>query len=295
MAALDGQPFPPNSLEGIEACLRANAQFIEVDINALAESDYLLVHDDGLEQETSGRGKVAACSLREAHGLKIRHGGKITPFNVPLLSEVVDLFQKYPGTTRLQLDFKNLVPFASDEPLNRLVGLIEPLEERVLVSTGADWQLRKLRRTAPGLLLGFDIMLYIGWEPAGATRDPREFPKQRGAYGYFDDHILATQAAMKTADYLRDRCESLVRQVPDVAVFYLDHRLIAQSLADGFSWAEALHEEGIRLDAWTMDATNPDAMRNALPLRDAGVDLFTSNTPRAWAKLLEENQERPSK
>ncbi|HVO43028.1 MAG TPA: hypothetical protein VMT34_10410 [Aggregatilineales bacterium] len=41
-----------------------------------------------------------------------------------------------------------MIPFPSDEPLHRLVDLIAPLGRRVQVSTGADWQLRKLRTMA---------------------------------------------------------------------------------------------------------------------------------------------------
>ena len=41
---------------------------------------------------------------------------------------------------------------------------------------------------------------------------------------------------------------------------------------------------GILLDAWTMDITDPAAVRNVPPLLAAGVDLFTTNTPGALAE-----------
>ena len=286
MAALDDQPYLPNSLEAIQANLKSGAEFIEVDINALANGDYLLVHEAQLEAETSGQGAVIDCTPEKARILSIKHRGASSQQRVPLLSEVVNLFLSYPGRSRLQLDFKSLIPFTTDEPLQRLIRLIEPLSDRVLVSTGADWQLRKIRKMAPWLMLGFDIMLYIGWKPADSPQDPRELPRQLGAYGYYDDHILASQAIWTKAEYLRDRCESLVSLVPDVSVFYLEHNLIAHSLEDGFNWAEELHERGIKLDAWTMDITKPEAVQNAPRLLKAGVDLFTSNTPGALSKLL---------
>jgi glycerophosphoryl diester phosphodiesterase len=186
----------------------------------------------------------------------------------------------------LQLDYKNVIPFADPEPLQRLVDLIQPLGDRVIVTSGADWQLRKLRKLAPWLMLGFDVMGYIGWKPPEESRDPRELPKALGAYGYYDDHILASKRYVPTADYLRDRCESLASLVPDVSAFYLEYPLIAQSLKDGFNWAEALHEHGIKLDAWTMDVTNLVAVQDLPPLLAAGVDLFTTNTPLALAQLL---------
>ncbi len=286
MAALDNQAAPPNSLQAIQACLDAGAAFIEIDVTALAHSDYLLVHDDLLEAETNGHGAVAACAPDNARALFIKQKNVVTNYPVALLSDVVALFQARGGASRLQLDFKNVIPLPGDEPLYRLVELIQPLGERVLVSSGADWQLRKIRRLAPWLRLGFDAMYYIDWEPADKVRDPRAFPKQRGAYGYYDDHMLATRRLWKTADYLRDRCESLIGLVPDVSVFYIEHTLLAQSLRDGFNWANTLHAQNIKLDAWTMDVTNATAVENAVLLRDAGCDLFTTNTPRALGQIL---------
>lgn len=286
MAALDNQNVPQNSLEAITTCLDEGAAVIEIDITALARDDYLLVHDPVLESETSGRGRVGECTPEQTRALTIQVRGRATPYHVPLLGEVVDLLVKRGRATRMQLDFKNVYPFADDEPLHRLLRLIEPLGEQVIVSSGADWQLRKMRRMAPWLRLGFDVMGYIDWEMPGSKRNPDEYPRTLGAYGYYDDHPLASGRRWSTADYLRDRCESLMGAVPDVSTFYIRHTLLAQSLADGFNWAEALHERGITLDAWTMDAHNPVAAANIPLLRDAGVDLFTTNTPTAVAEML---------
>ncbi len=294
MAALDHQPAPPNSIEAVQACLECSAaSFIEVDVTALADTDYLLVHDPDLSSETNGRGRVVECSAESARSLMIVHEGVQTAYHPALLSDVVKLFLKTGGAARLQLDFKDVFPSPEDEPLHRLVRLIEPLGERVIVSSAADWQLRKLRKIAPWLMLGFDIMGYIAWQPAGEARDPRDLPKNLGAYGYYDDHVLASAVYMPTAEYLQDRCESLVGLVPDVSAFYLEYHLIAQSLKDGFNWAEALHAYAIKLDAWTMDITDPAAVRSARQLLAAGVDLFTTNTPRALGELLGLAQERP--
>jgi glycerophosphoryl diester phosphodiesterase len=286
MAALDGSPHPPNSLEAIHACLDAGAAVIEIDATALAEGDYLLVHDPLLEAETTGAGEVGACTPAQSRDLRFVVNDIPTNTRVPQLSEVVAALMAHPHPARLQIDFKNMIPFADDEPLRRLIALIEPLGERVIVSSGADWQLRKLRRLAPCLDLGFDVQFYIDWQPAGEPRDPREYPKTLGAYGYYDDHPLASQRFWPTADYLRDRCGALIGLVPRASTFYISHTLIAQSLDDGFNWAEMLHEFGIQLDAWTMDAGNAAAERNASRLLHAGVDLFTTNTPHTMSKML---------
>ncbi len=281
MAAMDGLLYPQNSLEAIRQCLDAKASFIEVDITALANSDYLLVHELDLESETTGQGRVADCPVDQARRLRI----KGTDYGVALLSDVVSLMREYTGT-RLQLDFKNTRPFLKDEPLHRLVQLIEPLGERVIVSTNADWQLRKLRQIAPWLDLGFDVHFYIDWRDSGDSIDPRVPPYRLGAYGYWDDHPLATTRLTSPAEYLADRCASMVGLVPRLSTFYVEHKLLAQSLDDGFNWAEALHEYGIKLDVWTLDVGNPRAETNARRLLAAGIDQFTTNTPKAMSILL---------
>ena len=284
MAALDGQEPPPNSLEAIRACLEANAAYIEIDVTALAESDYLLVHDPILESETTGSGEVGKTTPAQAKDFFFKKGARATSYRVPLLSDVVALFQQYETPTRLQIDFKNMLPFDNDEPLQRLLISIEPLGKRVIVSTCADWQLRKLRRLAPWLDLGFDIGFYLDFRESSGN--PLDFPHQKGAYGYLDDHPIASIKFWPTADYLVDRCGMYVGLVPGVSTFYISYKLLIQSLDDGFNWAEALHAAGIKLDAWTMDVGRPDAERSLPRLIEAGIDFITTNTPQAMAELI---------
>ena len=288
MGALDGQATAPNSLEAIRACLEAHAPFVEIDVTALADSDYLLVHDPTLETETTGTGEVGKTTKVQAQTLYFAKNGVATHYRVPLLSEVVALFQQYDQQsdtpTRLQIDFKNMIPLKNDEPLQRLLTIIEPLQKRVLVSTGADWQLRKLRRFAPWLDLGFDIGFYLDFR--APSTHPLIFPHQQGAYGYLDDHPIATTKFWSTADYLADRCGAFIGLVPNISVFYISYKLLIQSLDDGFNWADALHAAGIKLDAWTLDVGNPLAESSIPRLVESGVDLLTTNTPQALTALL---------
>ncbi|MBC7813406.1 MAG: hypothetical protein H7175_19760 [Burkholderiales bacterium] len=284
MGALDsGQRFPQNSFETVRASLEHGAAFVEVDITALSQDDYLLVHDPVLESETDGTGKVAETSPQDADALRY----KGTSVRVPVLSEIVALFADYPDA-RLQLDFKNTTPLESDEPLQRLVQLVEPLGRRVIISSEADWQLRRLQKLSPALDLGFDIHFYMDWHDTSYTRKPDDVPQKLGAYGYYDDHPLASRRIWSIVEYLADRCQSMLGLVPDASTFYINHRFLVQSLDEGFNWAAALHEAGIRCDAWTMDigVGNPAAEANAKRLLEAGVDQFTTNTPVALREFL---------
>jgi glycerophosphoryl diester phosphodiesterase len=286
MAALDGT-LVPNSREAVRACLAAGASIVEIDVTALAEADYLLVHDPRLESETTGAGPVGACAVAEASRLRFVHRGVATEVRVPLLSQVVRLFLDTPGKTRLHVDYKNVRPFATDEPLRRLVELLAPLGSRVIVSSKADWQLRRLRDLAPWLDLGLDVHVHLDQRNPARPETQRRYPPYRlGAYGYWDDHPLATERTWPAAEYLADRCAAIAGLVPRLSTAYINHRLLTQSLDDGFNWAEALHRRGIRLDAWTLDGGDAVAESNARRLMAAGVDLFTTNTPAALAALL---------
>ncbi len=284
MAALDSCAYLPNSLEAIRASLGAGAACIEIDVTALADEDFLLVHDPDLASETTGSGPVGQYTASQARILHFKEAAGL--ICVPLLSDVVSAFYASPGGTRLQIDFKDMIPFPDDEPLRRLVKLIEPLGNRVIVSTSADWQLRKLHALAPWLDLGLDIHFYLDWYPAGEAPDPRAYPRTKSAYGYWDDHPIASQRFWPTAEYLADRCQALIGLVPGVSTFYVSHRFLCQSLADGLNWADLLHDRNIRLDAWTLDVGTPEAESIARRLLTSGVDMFTSNTPLALRALL---------
>ncbi len=286
MAALDNSSNPPNSLAAIEQCLQASASVIEVDITPLASDDFLLVHDPDLDSETNGSGLVKKCPPGQAKIYRLKHRDEVTEHPPALLSEVVRAFLAHPGETRLQLDYKAVYPTTDDEPIRRLIRLIEPLGSRVIVSSGADWHLRKMRRLAPWLDLGFDIGFYLDWRDPSWKIDPRMPPYQRGAYDYHDDHILARSRELPTEAYLAERCDTLALVLPGCSTWYVSHYVIARGLDDGFNMALWLHENSIRLDAWTLDADKPVAVANALRLRDSGVDLFTTNTPDALASLL---------
>lgn len=288
MAALDTQHYPPNSLEAIRACLGAGAPFIEIDVTALASMDYLLVHDSLLQNETTGEGEVGAALPEQAKELYLRHHGEPSSYPPALLSEVVALFLQFGGPSRLQIDFKNIYPMPSEEPLRRLITLIEPLAGRVQVSTAADWHLRAMHRLAPWLDLGFDIGFYLDYRTKPA--DPRKPPFREGAYNYHDDHLLALQKLMQVDQYLAERCEILYRMVPEVSTWYVNHLLITRCLQDGFNMASWLHDKGIKLGAWTLDVDNPSVHAQIASLKALGVDQFTTNTPIALAQILKDSQ-----
>lgn len=279
----DDHEHPPNTLAAIQACLKAGAEWIEIDIMALRDGDYLVAHDESLESETTGTGLVAECTVEAARQLRIRENVR---YPVALLSDVVDIWRGFDKGTRLQLDLKSVYPFVSDEPLLRLLDLIKPIRDYVHVSSMADWQLRRLKRVAPWLDVGFEIEFHLALRSPDEKVDPRQPPYRQGAYGFHDDSLLSLARVWSDADYLEDRCDVLSNLVPGISTVYVNHRVLARSLELGFNWAEALEANGIAVSAWTVDADDPAAVKNAIPLRDSGVRRFISNTPLALEQIL---------
>ena len=284
-AANRGRRFPPSSLAGLSACLAAHAQIVEVDIQALADGDYALLHDATLESSTTGHGPVGARTAEEVRGLRLVWHGRPVDQPVATLSQVVALLQGEPWPVELQLDLK-FFPTAllTEDRLRSLVRLVEPLGSRVRISSPADWSLRRLHALAPGLNLGYDPLAYLDLRQPKEEED--EPPYRTGAYGYRDDHPLAAVRWGPPADYLAERAEALWLQVPFAGVWYIRGSVLARGLDEGFDWIAFLHGRGALVDAWTLDVDRPGCLEVARRLVAAGVDRITTNDPPALAEAL---------
>ncbi len=283
-AARRGGSHPPSSLSGLRACLAAGARLIEVDVLPLAEGDFALLHDAELEESTDGQGNVAELTSREAGALHIRWRGIVTEEPVARLSEVVTVVTASPWPEELQLDLKAHVPLG-DRVLAGLAERVWPLRGRVRVSSVADWALRRLHALAPWLALGFDPLLYLDVDREG-ERDEDVPPWQMGAYGYRDDHPLASGRWGTPRAYLAARLEALVAQAPMAGVWYVRAALLARALDDGFDLIAALHARGVQVAAWTLDPDQPQHVALARRLLEAGVDRVTTNAAPQMAQAL---------
>jgi len=281
-AANRGCDYPPNSLEGLRHCLEAGARVVEVDINPLRDSDFALLHNGLLEDSTDGSGPVYAATADQVRSLHYTQHRVVTSERVGLLSEAVSLIQDYVYFQELQLDLKVSTPL-TDAILRRLLQIVEPVKERVRVTSEADWALRRLRALDADLPLGFDPLLYLEVVKEPGEKAP---PFRLGAYGYWDDHPLATRRWGTSADYLIARAEALWIQAPANAAWYIYASLLSRVLSDGFDWIAYLHARSALVDAWTLDVDKAGHLELAQQLISAGVDrITTNNAPRLAAAL----------
>ncbi|MBI2724570.1 MAG: hypothetical protein HYX50_05855 [Chloroflexi bacterium] len=274
MATLSGA-HPRNSLAAVRECFDANVDRIEIDIHSLAGADYAVFHDRRLDPVTRGSGSIGAATPEDVRAATFRRPEGDRP---ALLSEVVELARAC--DTQMQLDWKD-VRLLSRERLQTLIDVVAPVRERVMVSNGQDWNLRRLHAADPEFPFGFDPGHYLDHAVEGATI---VLPRAMGAYGYRDDHPMALGRGEAVGDYLEERMTMLLAQAPGSREFFLSYRLVLQMLDDGFNPVTWLHERGLLANVWTADWAGAESAHRLRRLVEAGVDRITTNTAPAWMK-----------
>jgi glycerophosphoryl diester phosphodiesterase len=288
-AANRGHDFPPGSLSALRTCLEAGAPIVEIDISPLAATaDFALVHDGRLEMQTEGQGPVLEATPEQVARLHYEWPeGQMSSEPVGLLSQAVALVGRHPELHELQLDLKPHSPLDAADAA-RLLALIAPIRRQARVTSGADWELRELRRQDAGLALGFDPLLYFDLDDDEEDGEEERLPYRVGAYGYRDDHPLAGRRWGTPAAYLVARAEALLAQAPAGGYWYVRGTCLERALADGFDWIAYLHGHDILVDAWTLDPSRPGDLALARGLVARGVDRITTNeAPRMAAALGE--------
>lgn len=216
--------------------------------------------------------RLADGELVVAHDARSRAGAL-------LLRDALEVVREAPpGPTVLMLDAKDEEPW-SPQVVERIARLIEPVRDRIFVGTPADWNLRRLRAVVPDVTITFDPMYYFDRKGSDSP-----LPGRAGAYGYHDAHPLAFRRTVPVAEYLRERIEGLVRQVPGIRELHVRLALFEQMLDDGVDVPAIVHEGGALIDVWTLDAGTPQWQERLRRALDAGVDIVTTNTPRALSE-----------
>ncbi len=226
---------------------------MEVDLRLLACGNFVCLHDEHLDQETTGSGPVRALDADAISRLAMRTPDG-TPTQSPplLLSEVVALIAASPdvdGAARLQLDLQEQHTVLSAAVCDRFAATVNPVASRLLLSA-FDWAaVQQLGGGIAGLGFGHD-------------------PSEQSRRWDFDEPG-ANQAF----------CRSIARQAPDAQMIYLYYRLVGSLLDAGFDIIAALHGLGFSIDCWTIDDGRPDATPALRQCLQLGVDQITTNTP----------------
>lgn len=283
-AAQHDHQAPPGSLSALESCLQAGAAVVEIDILPLSDGSFALLHDQDLAAETNGAGKAPQMRREAVQDLCYRWNGRVTDEKVGFLEDAIDLLSAHPHTQRLQLDLKPFAPLPLPVLMN-LLEIIDPVKERIQVTSVADWVIRALAPVSQGLALGFDPLLYL--DLVEETPRPGEIPPFRiGAYGLLDDHPLSAYQWGPPEDYFAARAAVLLAQVPDGCDWFFRAEVLKLALDAGFNWIAFLHQYGSKVDGWTIDVDQPGHIELAQLLVEHGIDALTADIPSRLATQL---------
>jgi len=264
--------YSENSPLAIAECAGERVVRTEIDVRALRDGEFVVLHDDRFDRVTDATGLVREATAVEATRPRFQDGSH------PLLfAEAIELIAANEYPRWIELDLKDLAPYtrAQAEALARAA---QPLKERAHFSTPADWNLRRLLAVDPALGVSLNPHCYIDTDMDDEIRLPM------GAYGYRDAHPLARERVSTTADYLRDRFGGIMRLVPGVVETHLRVGMFERVLDDGIAdLAEIFHSLGQKLDVWTLDAETPRWRDRLTRIVAAGVDIVTTNTARELA------------
>ena len=90
---------PENSIESFEKAIELGASVIELDVRLTMDCKVIVIHDEGVERTTNGRGEVGEKTLEELSGFTLKNGEKI-----PTLA---DVFERLAGKCRFIIDMKS--------------------------------------------------------------------------------------------------------------------------------------------------------------------------------------------
>lgn len=264
--------FSENSPLAIEECARERVVRTEIDVRAVRDSEFVVLHDERFDRVTDVRGLVRDATAVEATRPRFADGTH------PLLfSEAIELIAASEYPRRIELDLKDLAPYTPSQA-EALVRAVQPLKHRAHFSCPADWNLRRLLAVDHTVLVSFNPHCYID------TAFDEDVRLPAGAYGYRDAHPLARERHSSTADYLRDRLGGIMRVVPGISEAHLRLEMLERILDDGVTDIPKLfHALGMKLDVWTLDAGTPRWEERFARIAAAGVDIITTNTAPAFA------------
>lgn len=232
---------------------------VEVDLVIHKERGFAVLHDERIEEETSGRGLVSELSAAELRLLRLRdNDGAPTNEPVMLLDDLAALIASAGAHDEalLQLDYKQDAQALDAEAIENFARSVAPVARHMILSSGDAEAVRILTEAAPDIRVGYD-------------------PCHEGAL-----EALATG---------KDYPEFVARAVaasPRAEMVYLAYPMILAVLDEGFDMIGAFHAAGRTVDAYTIRAVDAETVRDAGRLIAQKVDQITTDDPEGLGKAL---------
>jgi glycerophosphoryl diester phosphodiesterase len=247
-------PFTPRRLlEGLAA-----GASMEVDLRLHADHSFVCLHDETLERETSGTGRVAEASLEQLRRLTLRGDGIATGEGLILLEDLAELARGAAAPDALiQLDLKEIDAALDSQTIENFRRTLACVAGCCILS-GCDWQaVSRLAAAVPAMRRGFD--------PCA------------------DDTLEHLRDGIDCLDFV----ESALATAPEAEMIYLDYRIVLAAEDMGIDLVAPFRASGKAVDAWTLNTDHADAARSVNRLVALKVDQITTDEPDALQALYE--------
>lgn len=229
---------------------------LEVDLRLHADHGFAILHDATLERETDGAGPVRCATPGQLRALVMRRSDGGRPERPMLLEDLASIAAPIARPPALlQFDLKDPAAAICPDAIHSFRAAVAPFMDLCILS-GDDWPaVQLLASSSPDLQLGFDASENVlGAKPG----DPQEF-------------MGLVSRALKSA--------------PTAEWFYLHHSTISGARRCGIDIVDLLHRHGKKVDAWTLNPTDPDAREILRELIIAKVDQITTDDPVALQQM----------
>ena len=161
-----GSGYAENGLRGLQALIKRGYLMSEIDVARLKDGTYILFHDGVWEQDSTGRGAVAATTWEQAEKYLLNDSqGKLTSETPAKLGDYLSAARE---KIYLEIDFKSSARYEDVINMIRAQGMAEHV---ILIAYNAG-QARKLFSLAP------EMWVSVSTQNAG---DIRKFKNEKAA------------------------------------------------------------------------------------------------------------------
>jgi len=236
---------------------------MELDLRVRADGGFVVLHDDELQGETTGHGRISQKSLDELRDARMREGRRDLTFSEDLAA----MLQSAHPDALLQFDMKDDYEAVGAKGIAHLAAHFHTMTASVIVSGHCLNLIVAVKEKLPHLLRGID-------------------PTDKLALIYRQDGLQAVEKNL-----LAD-----VSGPTEPDTVYLQWSLLLQAARDGLDMVSLCRSEGKRVDAWTFTLKDPVGGFSDVEWRDFSAlmalkpDQITTDeapaTARAWSKRI---------
>ncbi|WP_209854320.1 glycerophosphodiester phosphodiesterase [Rhizobium herbae] len=197
---------------------------MELDLRVRADGGFVVLHDEALDGETTGRGRITEKSPDDLRDARMRDGDRALTFSEDLAA----MLQSAHPDALLQFDMKDDYETIGEKGIAHLAAHFQSMNASVIVSGHCLDLIVAVKEKLPHLLRGID--------PTDTLIDIY----RQGGLKAVEKSLLAVISGPTEPDTV-----------------YLQWSLLLQAARDGLDMVSLCRSEGKRVDAWTFTLKNP--------------------------------------